>query len=456
MSNRSRLKDQPKAAKAPEVRVASTHKTHPRTYSRHALKRRHTSIPAQERLLARTGSLNVTEVKMAEQRSPAGAQHPPRPGSDKGTESASFSTPANKTANDLAWEALASSSPVLTRQDDGSQDKDILGEVYTVKCSSGQKRPGHEQPVVKYALNNLESSRQGNSRKTASSEGGSPGYGSLEGSDGVQDGSSVFVEDTQPDEIALTSSSEGEGIAIPGISTGQKPKNNGRFLVFDQSPPEGFKVLHKPRVNPEVDEPGSRRKRLTGGLDGFTQHEARSTFMRKRRRLQHLDANIGSLDMTQTSIASQPQPKNNLVQQNTSPGVRMRPRAQTATGLWRKPQLFGTSQFEIEPEDSVPSPETKITPTKRDKPELESFDPIIIPRTDSPRPKKTVKLESPSDFPGEPVQDSSPCMRLHPNRILDGDGRKVGSLALRPGPSSRIKSNFVISNTALMDAEGQP
>lgn len=214
-------------------------------------------------------------------------------------------------------------------------------------------------------------------------------------------------------------------------------------------------MLHKPRVNPDVDDPGFKKKRLTDGLDGFTKQEARSTF-RKRRRLQHLDVNIGSLDMTQTSIASQQKPKSKLVQQNSSPDVKPRPRTRTATGLWRKPQLFGTSQFEIESEDSVASPEVKITPTKHDQLELDSLGPIIIPRTSSPMPKKIKKMESPSGSPGGLVQDSSPSMCFHPNRSLNGDSRKIDSMALRPGPSSRIKSDSVITNTTLEDGDKEP
>lgn len=215
-------------------------------------------------------------------------------------------------------------------------------------------------------------------------------------------------------------------------------------------------MLHKPRMNPDADEPGFEGKMRTDGLDGFTKDEARSTFFRKRRRLQRLDINIGSLDMTQTSIASQQKSKNKSVQQSTSPDGKTRPRTRTATGHWRKPQLFGTSQFEIESEDSVASPEVRITPTKRDRLELDCFGPIIIPRTDSPRPKKTIKMESPSGFPGEPVQDSSPCMRSHPNRSLDADSRKFDSLALRPCSSSRIKSDLVTKNTNLIDADKEP
>lgn len=190
MPRPSKLKGTPEAAAAPEVMVASTPKTHLRTYSRRVLKRRHTSPPAQhtERLPTRTGSLDVSGKRTAEKRSQAGAQRLPRPGPDKDTEHAALLRSTKETANYLAWEALASSSSVLTRQDNDSQDEGFPGEAHTVKCSPGQNRPEHEQSAIKYALNGSNLSRQRNSRGKPSSEDDSPGYGSLEGSDGVQDG----------------------------------------------------------------------------------------------------------------------------------------------------------------------------------------------------------------------------------------------------------------------------
>lgn len=214
-------------------------------------------------------------------------------------------------------------------------------------------------------------------------------------------------------------------------------------------------MLHKPRVNPDADEPGIKRKRLT---DGFTNNETRPTFRGRRRRLQHLDINVGTLDMTQTSLASQQTPKNmsERLAQNTSPDTKTRPRARTAAGLWRRPQLFGTSQFELDSDDLVVFPEVKPTPTKRRLPEPDSFGTIVIPRTDSPRPKKTIKMESPSGFPGELVQDSSPSTRLLTNRGPSEDNRKTDPLALRTGPSPRVKSSFAITNMPVMDADKVP
>lgn len=240
------------------------------------------------------------------------------------------------------------------------------------------------------------------------------------------------------DREADTTASEGELITIPSTLRGQKPKNRGRFLVFDKSPPEGFKVLHKPRVNPKADEPATKRKRLT---DGFTEHEARPIFLGKRRRLQHLDINVGSLDLTQTSISSQQRRK------NVSPEAKMRQQTRTPAGR----QYFSASQFKLESQDSVDSPETKITPIKRHQMELDSFGPVIIPRTDSPRPERPGKTDSLSWIPDELVRDSSPSIQLRPKRIMDGENRNIDTPTLCPEPPSWRQSDFVIPDTPLFD-----
>lgn len=238
------------------------------------------------------------------------------------------------------------------------------------------------------------------------------------------------------DREADTTASEGELITIPSTSRGQKPKNRGRFLVFDKSPPEGFKVLHKPRVNPKVDEPATKRKRLT---DGFTEDEARPIFLGKRRRLQHLDINVGSLDLTQTSISSQRR------QKNISPEAKMRPQIRTAASR----QYFSATQFKLESQDSVESPDAKITPIKRHQTELDSFGRVIIPRTDSPRPQRPSKTDSRSWIPDDLVRDSSPSMQLRPKRSMDGENRKIDTPALCPEQPSWRHSDLVIPDTPL-------
>lgn len=226
-------------------------------------------------------------------------------------------------------------------------------------------------------------------------------------------------------------------ITIPSTTRGRKPNNRGRLLVFDKSPPQGFKVLHKPRVNPEAEEPATKRKKLT---DGFTEDEARPIFHGKRRRLQHLDINVGSLDLTQTSISSQQRRK------NTSPEAKSRPRIRTAAGR----QYFSASQFKLESQDSFESPKAKMTPIKRHQMKLDSFGPVIIPRTDSPKPERTSEMDSPSGIPDELVRDSSPSMHLRPKRSMDGENEKIGVLALRPKPPFRPQSDFVIPDTPLL------
>lgn len=182
----------PGAATAPGARLTSTHKTALRTYSRRSLKRRHTSPPAQnvERFFTRTGSLNVKEPKTAEQRNEAKAQQLSREVSNKDRKRLRFSLASaeKKTPSDLAWEALASSAPVLTRQDDGSSDDGGSHEIDVVKCSSGHQELEQQQPDVGDAPQGSDKDRDGKRQGDAAAEADTSESTSLEESDDVEDG----------------------------------------------------------------------------------------------------------------------------------------------------------------------------------------------------------------------------------------------------------------------------
>ncbi|KAG6366862.1 hypothetical protein INS49_001043 [Diaporthe citri] len=455
MPRQTNPSDLPGVAKAPEARLPSSHKTLLRTYSRRSLKRRHTSPPAQtvERFLTRTRSLSVTEQKTTEHRNAAKNQQPSRsiPNKDRKRLRFSLASAENKTPSDLAWEALASSAPVLTREDDGSSDEGGSHETHVVECSPGHKGSVHQQPAAGDVVKGPTKSGERRPRGDAASEVDALENMSLEESDEVEDDSSEPGQDGEADITALTSSSEGDGTSIPTNAESQKPKTRGRFLIFDRSPPKGFKVLHKPRVNPETKPPITKnRQKLT---DGFTEDEARPLFLGKRRRLQQLDINVGSLDLTQTGKASQQR------QREISPEVKRQTQTRTTAGLWRGRQYFGSSQFKIESQDPDESSEVKEATTKGHKIDLDrygrpirlvdNFGPIVIPRTDSPRPENSGKMDSSSEPPGEVVQDSSPSIQPFPKRSMNCETGKSNSLTLRPGPPSRLKSDFVITDTPL-------
>jgi hypothetical protein len=191
MLRRSNPKALPEAATAPKVELASTNKTPLCTYSRRSLKRRHISPPAQhrERLFTRTGSLNMTEQKAAEQRSQAKAQQLSRLGSHKGRKRVELLKSAKKTPNDLAWEALASSGPALTLEEDDSPDEARPDGANAVKCSPGEKESDHQQSAVKAALDGPATVRRGNiSGRNVNSEVDSPEHLSLEEFDGFKGG----------------------------------------------------------------------------------------------------------------------------------------------------------------------------------------------------------------------------------------------------------------------------
>lgn len=265
-------------------------------------------------------------------------------------------------------------------------------------------------------------------------------------------------QDEDADTTALTSSSEGDDISISRTSGSQKLKIRGRFLIFDRSPPKGYKVLHKPKANPETKAPVlKKRQKMT---DGFTEFEARPLFLGKRRRLQHLDVNVGSLDLTQTGNASQQR------QREISPEAKRRPQDRTTAGLWRERQYFSASQFEIESQDPVESSHAKELLVKVHKtglekhgrriPLLDNSGPIVIPRTDSPQPERTCKQDSSSENPTELVRDSSPSTCLLPKRNINSETGKEDSLTLRPGPPSWPRSDFVITDTPLLGGDTSP
>lgn len=184
--------DLPGAATAPGARLTSTHKTPLRTYSRRSLKRRHTSPPAQnvERFFTRTSSLNVKEPKTAEQRNEAKAQQLSRQVSNKDRKRLRFSLASaeKKTPSDLAWEALASSAPVLTRQNDGSSDDGGPHETDVVKCSSDRKESEHQQPDVGDSPRGSDNDRDGKPRGDAAAEADVQESMSWGQSDDVEDG----------------------------------------------------------------------------------------------------------------------------------------------------------------------------------------------------------------------------------------------------------------------------
>lgn len=179
-------------AATPAAMLPSTHKTPLRTYSRRSLKRRHTSPPAQhvERFLTRTASLNVTEQNTVEQRCEVKDQQPSRPISNKDRKRLRFALPSaeKKTPNELAWEALTSSAPVLTRQDDDPPNEGGPHEARVVECTPGHEASEHQQLDVEDALKGPTKGREDKPREDAASETGATENMSLEESDDVEDG----------------------------------------------------------------------------------------------------------------------------------------------------------------------------------------------------------------------------------------------------------------------------
>lgn len=117
-------------AVAPEASQSATVRMPLRTYSRRSLKRRHTSSPISdtERTIRRIKSLTetISQPAVTTQQSPAQlAAH-------TGRKRLRFSATVEgaKSPNDLAWEAIASSAPVLTQNVKRATDElDVTEEI---------------------------------------------------------------------------------------------------------------------------------------------------------------------------------------------------------------------------------------------------------------------------------------------------------------------------------------
>lgn len=80
--------------------------------------------------------------------------------------------------------------------------------------------------------------------------------------------------------------------------------------------------------------------------DGFERDEARSGLPGKKRKIESSELNIGPLELTQKGVATQ------KMEGPTWLRGQKKPRVSTAASLWSKRQHFGTSEFQIESEDS--------------------------------------------------------------------------------------------------------
>lgn len=132
----------------------------------------------------------MTEQKTVEQRCETKDQQPSRPVANKGRKRLRFALPSaeNKTPNELAWEALASSAPVSTRKEDDSPNEEGSYEANVVECTPCHDGSEHQQVDVEDALTGPTNDHEGEPREDSASEIEATENMSLEESDDVEDG----------------------------------------------------------------------------------------------------------------------------------------------------------------------------------------------------------------------------------------------------------------------------
>ncbi|KUI54818.1 hypothetical protein VP1G_02184 [Cytospora mali] len=365
-----------------------------------------------------------------------------------------FSGPAKyKSPNDLAWEALTSSSPVPTQYDgiptaepQVAEHADELldtGEALT----NGLDQQDNFDPIVEVQV------PQEDAIEHEAAEGDVHENQALDieapEDSGGEDGSSEPSQDAEGDTTALTSSSEGHRSSFFTTPGSQKPKIRAPYLIFDKSPPRGFKVLKKPKASTEH---RVRAKKERMG-DGFSDREARPSPLGRRRRLHHLEPDVGSLELTQKVSVSQ------QTQKSTRGKLDDKRRSYNNVGLWHRRQYFGTSQFGIEPQDPVDSFEVRQDGTEDEvsAPTTMSvhsgqgsadydIDLIVIPQTDPPEPSET---EENGLAAGEWTELTADRANNHlpPKRFLNARFEELDSLTLRPDSMSWLRAVTRTSET---------
>ncbi|KUI68987.1 hypothetical protein VM1G_03975 [Cytospora mali] len=429
-----------------------------RTYSRRSLKRWHTSPAVSDtgHAIRRSKSL----AAMTSQPAVVGQIVPKRLTSDTGRRRPGLPDPAKaKSPNDLAWEALTSSAPVTIQNDgEATAEPQVAEDAEDQPCDTGKALTnGLDQqdifdPIVEVQLPQEDEmeheAAEGDAHEKQALDIEAPEEVEPEDSGG-EDGLSEPSQDAEGDTTALTSSSEGHRSSFLTTPGSQKPKIRAPFLIFDKSPPRGFKVLRKRKASPEH-KVRAKKKRMG---DGFSDGEARPSPLGRRRRLHHLEPDVGSLELTQKVSASQ------RWQKSTRGKLDNKDRNYTNVGLWHSRQYFGTSQFGIESQDPVESFEVKQDGTEDEESTLTTMsvhsgqgpadgdiDLIIIPQTDPPEPRET---EENGIAAGEWTELAADRANNHlpPKRFLNARFEELDSLTLRPDSMSWLRAVTRVSET---------
>lgn len=235
----------------------------------------------------------------------------------------------------------------------------------------------------------------------------------------------------------MTSSSQGDGSYFSATPGSQKPRSKAPFLIFDTSPPQGFKVLRK-RKPSLIQQKSAKRNRLS---DGFSTEEARPSSFARRRRLHYLESEVGSLELTQNAASP------HQTRRSATKHLDKKARSHTNASLWHRRHYFGTSQFEMQSQDPLESFETKPGEAKD---EDSVFTTVSSQGSADNEIDFSVSPQTDSSGPTEPEESATTAHewhelrevtgradnRLPPKRIMSPESEHSGDLTLRPNSRS--------------------
>ncbi|KAK7749043.1 hypothetical protein SLS53_001069 [Cytospora paraplurivora] len=336
----------------------------------------------------------------------------------QGRERPRLSVPAKKTPNDLVWEALTSSAPVLVEKSGWIIGTDNEADNYVAK-ELKERHPHIEEEVIDglYGQDTFDPIVE----ERVSQE------------DAVEYEEAEDVQRGQTPDIGATRVVSPEN---PGGKHGQNVKGRPPFLTFDNPPPQGYKLVKQRDASPER-KTTAKKKNQCG--DGFSDGEARPSHARKKRRLRHLEPKVGSLELTLKAATSQ------RTQSSASSNSKMKEHSHPNVRLWHSRQYFGTSQFEFESQDPVESSEVKqeevgdeylaltgLSAHGSKESAYDAFDLIVIARSDTPGPGETEERGAAAVELTELEAEHRAHNHLPPKRTLKSDYDNSDDLTLRP------------------------
>lgn len=285
-----------------------TLKTPLRTYSRRSIKRSLTSVheATMDAIMRRTKSLaaeqTIHDTESSSQQMTA---------ANSGRKRSTTLFPNNK------------SNAALER----SSDEDVATQSASKSLSENQDIQSSEEDNGNDCDADDEESEDEDGEKTRSSFG-------MEQFTYTLIASLTSDKQSDSDNTAPTTSSSSEKQSTPPTAAQKPATRRSPFLIFDKTPPKGFKVLQKPVKKTAP----TSTKRKSAFPDGFSSDEARPSPNFPRKRRYDVEPDIGSLELQTSSN------KTAMSQRQIKPLKSRR----SPTAVSQTDQHFGSVQFDVD------------------------------------------------------------------------------------------------------------